>query len=73
MKTFRAYLTGCLLLVSATGLSGCATTRSGDAAAHEPAAANAWDGLTVPQQIAQSLWWTFQLGLMVGGTAFGGK
>jgi len=31
MKVFRAAMLGCLLLAGASGLSGCATTRHGDA------------------------------------------
>jgi hypothetical protein len=68
MKAFRTLVICCLLLVGASGLSGCATTEHADAAS-KAAESKEWDDLTTAQKIGCYLWWPFQWALFFGAEA----
>ena len=65
METIRAAMFGCLLLVGASVLSGCATTDQGKVANHvndssQTTRTQAPETRTTLQKIGHSLGWTFE-------------
>jgi hypothetical protein len=69
MKTLRACVGGCLLVIGACCLSGCATTSHKEASASQRAVPNSWDDDDAGEahEVAQVLLFPLWLAMKFGG------
>jgi hypothetical protein len=70
MKTLRVFFIRCFLINALVVLMGCATTEHYETEG-QSTQDNQWDDLTAAQKVGTCLWWPFQFGLLVGGSALG--